>query len=129
MTTTMFERLFSSYVSRTYRGDRDAFERIQNYFSEVARLTEDAWVQVRDEETEAVFKKGTEVAFTFDYRSPTLEVRSIITHDTSAETITVTVGNKGFPGEVHMAKPRYQALLDKIDEYVTSNGIATEVTA
>lgn len=78
---------------------------------------------------EAVFTKGSQVAFTFDDRSPTLEVRSIVTHDPDAKAITVTVGNKGFPGEVHMATPRYQALLDTIDEYVTSNGIATGVTA
>jgi len=129
MTTTMFEKLFSSYVSRTYRGDRETFERMQAYFTEATRYTEDTWVQVRVDETEAVFQKGSQVAFTFDYRSPTLEVRSIITHDPDAETITVTVGNKGFPGEVHMARRRYQALLDKIDEYVTSNGIVAEATA
>ena len=126
--TTMWDRLFSSYVARTYRGDRHAFERIQAYFADASRFTEEAWEQVRDDEHEAVFTKGAEVALTFDYRSPTLEVRSIIGYDEDDETITVTVGNKGFPGEVHLARARYQTLLDKIDEYITANGIAVAVT-
>lgn len=124
--TTMWERLFSSYVSKTYRGDRKAFEAIQAYFAEAARTTEEAWEQVSDEEAEAVFKKGKEVALTFDYRSPTLEVRSIVGYDADDQTITVTVGNHGFPGEVHLARTRYQTLLDKIDAYIAAHGIAVE---
>lgn len=126
--TTMWERLFSSYVSRTYHGDRQAFERLQTYFADAARYTEEAWEQVRDDESEAVFKKGTEVALTFDYRSPTLEVRALINFDADEETITVTVGNRGFPGEVHLARARYQTLLDKIDGYITAQGIAVEAS-
>ena len=127
--TTMWDRLFSSYVARTYRGDRQAFERIQAYFADAARYTEEAWEQVRDDESEAVFKKGSEVALTFDYRSPKLEVRSVINYDADDETITVTVGNRGFPGEVHLARARYRTLLDKIDEYITANGIAAEASS
>lgn len=56
MTRTMLDKLFSSYVSRTYSGDRRAFERIQAYFTEATRFTEDAWEQVRDDETTAMFK-------------------------------------------------------------------------
>lgn len=126
--TTMLDRLFSSYVSRTYRGDRQAFERIQAYFAEADRYTEEAWEPVRNDGGEAVFKKGKELAFTFDYRSPILEVRAFVVHDADDQTITVTVGNAGFPGEVHMARGRYQALLDKIDAYVKTNDIAVEAT-
>ncbi len=122
--TTLWDRLFSSYVSKTYRGDREAFERIQAYFTEAARTTEEAWERVRDDDGEAVFKKGEPVALTFDYRSPTLEVRSIIGYDAEDRTITVTVGNQGFPGEVHLARARYVALLDKIDAYVAEHAIA-----
>ncbi len=127
--TTLWNRLFSSYASRTYRGDRQAFERIQAYFVDAARYTEEGWERVTDDESEAVFKKGKAAAFTFDYRSSTLEVRSIVGFDADEQTITVTVGNAGFPGEVHLSRPRYQALLDKIDEYVTTNDIAVEVEA
>jgi beta-glucosidase-like glycosyl hydrolase len=125
--TTMWDRLFSSYVSKTYRGDRAAFERIQEYFREAARTTEEAWEYVHEREDEAVFKKGQPVALTFDYRSPTLEVRSIVGYDADEGTITVTVGNQGFPGEVHLARARYLALLDKIDAYIAENGIAVAV--
>ena len=126
--TTIWDRLFSSYVAKTYRGDRQAFERVQAYFTDAARYTEEAWEQVSDDEGEAVFKKGTEVALTFDYRSSTLEVRSIVGFDADDQTITVTVGNRGFPGEVHLARARYQTLLDKIDAYIATNGIAAEAS-
>lgn len=65
----------------------------------------------------------------FDYRSATLEVRAVLDYDPDEETITVTVGNQGFPGEVHLSKGRYQAPLDKTDEYILANGIAVEATA
>lgn len=121
---TMWNRLFSSYVAKTYRGDRGAFERIQEYFTDAARYTEEAWERVSEDGGEAVFKKGEPVALTFDYRSPTLEVRSIVGYDADAQTVTVTVGNQGFPGEVHLARARYLTLLDKIDAYIVGQGIA-----
>lgn len=123
--TTLSDRLFSSYVSRTCRGDRQAFERVQAYFEDAARFTEDAWERVSHDEGQAVFKKGKELAFTFDYRSPILEVRSIVVYDADEQTITVTVGNAG---KAHLARERYRALLDKIDAYITANDIAAEAT-
>lgn len=123
----MLDKIFSCYVSRRYHGDRQAFERIQGYFAEATRYTEEKWDQVRDDEAEAIFTKGTQVAFTFDYRSSTLEVRSIISFDADNGTISVSVGNRGFPGEVHLAKARYQTLLDKIDAYIRANAIAASL--
>lgn len=121
---TMWDRLFSRCVSKEYRGDRDAFERIQECFTEAARTTEEAWERVHDDYGELVFKKGEPVALTFDYRSPTLEVRSIAGYDADAGTITVAVGNQSFPGEVHLARARNAALLDKIDAFIAERGIA-----
>mgnify|MGYP003720969093 CR=1 FL=1 len=37
------KEIFSCYVSTTYRGDKEAFERIQQYFKDVGRDTENQW--------------------------------------------------------------------------------------
>jgi len=112
------KELFSCYVSNTYAGDKQAFERIQQYFEDAGRYTEEQWKQKKADETKAVFAKGESVAFTFDYESSALEVRSIIDYSETDGTITVSVGNSGFPFEAKLAKPRYQELLNKIDAYI-----------
>lgn len=77
--TTILDRLLSSRVSRTYRGDRQAFGRIQAYLEDTALYTEVAWERVSHDDGEAVVRKGTEVTFTFDDRSRTLEVLAALT--------------------------------------------------
>lgn len=117
------EEVFSCYVSNNYSGDQQAFRRIQKYFEDAGRYTEEKWHQKSADDTKASFAKGESVAFTFDYQSPVLEVRSIITYSEADGTITVSVGNSGFPFEARLAKPRYQRLLDKIDAYIKDQGI------
>ena len=112
------KEIFSCYVSNTYSGDKQAFERIQQYFEDAGRYTEHQWKQKEAGETKAVFAKGKSVAFTFDYESSVLEVRSIIDYSEADGTITVSVGNSGFPFEARLAKPRYQELLSEIDAYI-----------
>ncbi len=117
------KEIFSCYVSNTYRGDQQAFQRIQQYFEDAGRYTEEKWKQKKADDTKAVFAKGKSVAFTFDYQSSVLEVRSIIDYSEPDGTITVSVGNSGFPFEARLAKPRYQELLNKIDAYIREQGI------
>ncbi len=117
------KEIFSCYVANTYRGDQQAFQRIQQYFEDAGRYTEEKWKQKKADDTKAVFAKGESVAFTFDYESPVLEVRSIIDYSEPDGTITVSVGNSGFPFEARLAKPRYQELLIKIDAYIREQGI------
>ena len=117
------KEIFSCYVSKTYTGDKQAFDRIQQYFEDAGRYTEEQWKQKKADETEVVFAKGKSVAFTFDYQSPILEVRCIVEYSDEDGTITVGVGNSGFPFEAKWAKPRYQKLLNKIDAYIKEQGI------
>ena len=117
------KEIFSCYVSNTYFGDKQAFERIQQYFEDAGRYTEEQWKQKKADDTKAVFAKGKSIAFTFDYESSVLEVRSIIDYSEADGTITVSVGNSGFPFEAKLAKPRYQELLNKIDAYIKEQGI------
>ena len=120
------KEIFSCYVSNTYRGDQQAFQRIQQYFEDAGRHTEEKWNQKKADDTKAVFAKGKSVAFTFDYESSVLEVRSIIDYSEPDGTITVSVGNSGFPFEARLAKPRYQELLIKIDAYIKEQGIEVQ---
>ena len=117
------KEIFSCYVSNTYSGDQQAFARIQQYFEDAGRYTEEKWKQKKADETKAVFAKGKSVAFTFDYHSSVLEVRSSIAYSEADGTITVSVGNSGFPFEAKLAKPRYQELLNKINDYIKDQGI------
>ncbi len=119
----LLKEIFSCYVSKTYHGDKQAYERIQQYFEDAGRYTEDQWKQKKADETKVVFAKGKSVAFTFDYESSVLEVRSIIHYSEPDGTITVSVGNSGFPFEARLAKPRYQELLNKIDTYIKEQAI------
>ena len=117
------KEIFSCYVSNTYRGDQRAFQRIQQYFEDAGRYTEEKWRQKKTDDTKAVYAKGKKVALSFDYQSPALEVRSIIDYSEPDGTIMVSVGNSGFPFEARLAKPRFQALLNKIDAYIRDQGI------
>lgn len=117
------KEIFSCYVLQTYSGDKEAFERIQQYFEDAGRYTEEQWKQKKADDTKAVFAKGKSIAFTFDYESPVLEVRCIIDYSDEDGTITVSVGNSGFPFEAKIAKPRYQKLLNKIDAYIKEQKI------
>lgn len=119
----MLKDIFSCYVSKTYLGDQQAFQQIQQYFEFAMRYTEEKWKQKKGEATTAVFAKGKSLAFTFDYRSPVLEMRSIIDYSESDGTITISVGNSSFPFEARLAKPRYQELLAKIDTYIREQGV------
>ena len=120
------KEIFSCYVSNTYSGDKHAFECIQKYFEDAVRYTEEQWKQKKADETKAVFAKGKSIAFTFDYESSVLEVRSIIDYSEADSTITVSVGNSGFPFEARLAKPRYQELLNKIGAYIKEQGIKVQ---
>lgn len=117
------EEIFSCYVSNTYRGNQEAFQRIQQYFEDAGRYTEEKWRQKKTDHTTAVYAKGQKVALTFDFQSPVLEVRSIIDYSEPDGTIMVSVGNSGFPFEARLARPRFQALLNKIDAYIRDQGI------
>ena len=112
------KEIFSCYVSNTYTGDKQAFLEIQKYFEDANQFTEDEWKQKKDDDNKAVFAKGKSVAFTFDYRSSKLEIRSIVNYVEDEGTITVSVGNSGFPFEAKLAKPRYQEMLNKIDAWI-----------
>ena len=122
------KEIFSCYVSNTYRGDQQAFQRIRQYFQDAGRYTEEKWEQKKADDSKAVYAKGKSLAFTFDYQSSVLEVRSIIDYSQPDGTITVSVGNAGFPFEARLAKPRYQELLNKIDAYIKEQGIEVKPT-
>jgi len=125
----LLKEIFTCYVSSTYAGDKKAFEKIQHYFQDAKRYTEEKWKQGKNDDTKAVFSKGKSLAFTFDYGSSVLEVRSIVDYSENDEQIIVSVGNSGFPFEAQLAKPRYQELLNKIDTWIKDSGInATPVS-
>ncbi|MBV7327999.1 hypothetical protein KFU94_07010 [Chloroflexi bacterium TSY] len=119
----LLNEIFSCYVSNTYQGDKQTFKQIQRYFEEVGLGGEERWRQVKADETRVIFAKGKSVAFTFDYQSEILEVRSRIDYTEPDGLITVSVGNSGFPFEARLAKSRYQMLLNKIDAYLTEQAI------
>ncbi|MDB4766128.1 hypothetical protein OAG71_00425 [bacterium] len=115
-------------MSNTYAGDKQAFLEIQQYFEDANRFTEAEWKQKKDEENRVVFAKGKSVAFTFNYESSVLEIRTIVDYSEDERIITVSVGNSGFPFEAKVAKPRYQELLNKIDTWIMDSEIGVEKT-
>jgi len=120
------KEIFSCYVSTTYRGDKEAFERIQQYFKDDGRATENQWKKRNADDTKAVFTAGKSFLFTFDYESSALEVRSIVAYSEADGTITVSVGNSGFPFEPLLSKPRYEKLLEKVNAFIVDEGIAVK---
>lgn len=100
--------MFSCYVSHHYRGNKQVFPPILQFFEDTNRYGE----------SKAIFAKGKSFVFTFDYEAPELEVRAIVRYCEKDGTITVSVGNSGLPFEVKRSKPRYQRLLNQIDTYI-----------
>ena len=123
------KEIFSCYVSNKYTGSKQAFHEIQRYFDDANRFTEEEWEQKKGDDNRAVFAKGKSVAFTFHYESSTLEVRTIVDYEEDEGTITVSVGNSGFPFEAKLAKPRYQELLNKIDAWIVDAGVDVKQTS
>ena len=121
-----FENFASSYMTNTYRGDKRAFDRIQEYFQKLGRYTEDEWTQSEAGSRKAVFAKGSSTKMPFDPESPLLEVMAIVKYSQSNSTITVTVGHKSW--EARRARARYGRLLAKIDAYIADEKIAVRLS-
>ena len=118
--------MFSCYVSHHYRGNKQVFQPILQFFEDTNRYTEQQWEKKYLGESKAIFAKGKSFVFTFDYEAPELEVRAIVRYCEKDGTITVSVGNSGLPFEIKRAKPRYQRLLNQIDTYIQAKEIDVE---
>jgi hypothetical protein len=53
-------------------------------------------------------------------------VRSIVAYSEADGTITVSVGNSGFPFEPLLSKPRYEKLLEEVNAFIVDEGIAVK---
>lgn len=112
-------------VSHVSRGSNSVREN-PGVLEKASPYREEEWKKGTVEPGRAVYSKGESIVFMFNYTSPTLEVKAILEHSEPERLVTLSIGNSGFPFEPLMAKPRYQALLKKIDKFIKDTGIAVE---
>ena len=116
--------IVSCFVSSSYRCAPEQFGQLVAAFEERANPFERDWRRVEETAKRVVFKKGAAVSATADYDGPVAEVQAVFELDTDQKTLTLTVGNRGFPFEPLLAKKRYQRLLERIGQFLEASGAA-----
>jgi len=118
------KEILSCYVSKSYKCDKEIFQKAQAYFESAYKYAEESWKRKTISDTKVVFTKGSGIILTFNYsRNTGLQVKTVLEYDESSKILKMKVGNSGFPFEPLLSKKRYENLIELIHSYFIDNEI------
>ena len=112
------KEIVSCFLSKVYLCTPEEFTQTISSFEKYASSFEGGWKEVQISENKTIFKKGSEIALTFDYSGTKLEVQVHFEYIEEAGYMKVSVGNTGFPFEPLLSKSRYSQLLEELHEFI-----------
>lgn len=110
-----WREVISCWVSRTWScADAESYTSWAKALRDWAGRND--WAEKPSGSHEVRFRRGARLLFTFDYAGGRGEVQARLRFDPYRERMTLSVGNTGFPFEAMLSRPKYERVLEQVDQ-------------